>query len=68
MPSCLDPAYGHPNVSHLDRHEGYYKSTCAHTIVDPVTKTEFSFLKDELIRVELSHKVNNFASGLEIIH
>ncbi|TFK88710.1 hypothetical protein K466DRAFT_598405 [Polyporus arcularius HHB13444] len=40
----------------LRRHEAYYKSICDQTIVDPVTKTEFPFVKDELVRVEVSNK------------
>ncbi|KAM5531301.1 hypothetical protein V8D89_015016 [Ganoderma adspersum] len=40
----------------LRRHEAYYKSTCDQTVVDPETKAHFPFVKDELIRVEVSHK------------
>ncbi len=40
-----------------DRHEAYYKSTCDQTVVDPETKAHFPFVKDELIHVEVSHKV-----------
>ncbi|RDX49992.1 hypothetical protein OH76DRAFT_1482793 [Lentinus brumalis] len=40
----------------LRRHEAYYKSICDQTIADPVTKTEFPFVKDELVRVEVSNK------------
>ncbi|KAK7690156.1 hypothetical protein QCA50_006805 [Cerrena zonata] len=43
----------------LHRHEGYYKSKCAQTIVDPASKAEFNFLQDELVRVELSHKFSD---------
>ncbi|KAI8994191.1 DUF323 domain-containing protein [Trametes punicea] len=43
----------------LRRHEAYYKSTCDQAVVDPVTKTSFSFLKDELVRVEVSHKFSD---------
>lgn len=39
------------------RHEAYYRSTCDQTVVDPETKAHFPFVKDELIRVEVSHKV-----------
>ena len=39
------------------RHEAYYKSTCHQTVIDPETKAHFPFAKDELIRVEVSHKV-----------
>ncbi|PIL22429.1 hypothetical protein GSI_15117 [Ganoderma sinense ZZ0214-1] len=40
----------------LRRHEAYYRATCDQAVVDPETKTQFPFVKDELIRVELSHK------------
>ncbi|EJF63190.1 hypothetical protein DICSQDRAFT_55495 [Dichomitus squalens LYAD-421 SS1] len=38
------------------RHEAYYRSACDQTVVDPETKALFPFVKDELIRVEVSHK------------
>ncbi len=47
------------NGSCSGRHEAYYKSICDQTIVDPVTKTEFPFVKDELVRVEVSNKVQH---------
>ncbi|KAI0631951.1 DUF323 domain-containing protein [Trametes polyzona] len=40
----------------LRRHEAYYKSTCDQTVVDPVTHAHFPFVKDELVRVEVSYK------------
>ncbi|RPD62283.1 hypothetical protein L226DRAFT_532692 [Lentinus tigrinus ALCF2SS1-7] len=40
----------------LRRHEAYYKSTCDQTVIDPVTNAEFPFIKDELVRVEVSNK------------
>ncbi|KAI0661991.1 hypothetical protein C8Q70DRAFT_1051496 [Cubamyces menziesii] len=40
----------------LRRHEAYYRSTCDQTIVDPETKANFPFVKDELVRVEVSYK------------
>ncbi|KAI0365693.1 DUF323 domain-containing protein [Pilatotrama ljubarskyi] len=40
----------------LRRHEAYYRSTCDQTVVDPETKAEFPFVKDELVRVEVSYK------------
>ncbi|KAI0826841.1 DUF323 domain-containing protein [Trametes gibbosa] len=43
----------------LRRHEAYYKSTCDQTIVDPVTQAHFPFVKDELVRVEISNKFSD---------
>ncbi|CDO77155.1 hypothetical protein BN946_scf184657.g30 [Trametes cinnabarina] len=40
----------------LRRHEAYYRSTCDQTIVDPDTNASFPFVKDELVRVEVSNK------------
>ncbi|KII86682.1 hypothetical protein PLICRDRAFT_177435 [Plicaturopsis crispa FD-325 SS-3] len=37
-------------------HEAYYKSRCAHTIADPSSQTEISFVADELVKVEVSYK------------
>ena len=42
---------------YLGRHEAYYKSTCDQTVIDPVTEAHFPFVKDELVRVEISNKV-----------
>lgn len=39
------------------RHEAFYRSRVDQTITDPKTQTEFSFLGNELIQVEVSHKV-----------
>lgn len=45
------------NASIAARHEAYYKSKVTQTVIDPTSKIEFSFLKDELIQVEVSRKV-----------
>ncbi|KAI0648157.1 hypothetical protein C8Q79DRAFT_556266 [Trametes meyenii] len=59
----------------LRRHEAYYKSTCDQTIVDPATKAHFPFVKDEVVRVEVSNKFSErdayalFAdAGLRPVH
>jgi uncharacterized SAM-dependent methyltransferase len=41
----------------LDRHEAFYRSRVAQTVRDPQTQVEFAFLEDELVMVEVSHKV-----------
>ncbi|TCD60398.1 hypothetical protein EIP91_010236 [Steccherinum ochraceum] len=38
------------------RHEAYYRSTEAQSVIDPATGTQMSFLSDEMIRVEVSQK------------
>ncbi|KAH9933269.1 hypothetical protein B0H21DRAFT_825820 [Amylocystis lapponica] len=38
------------------RHEAFYKAKAAHAVVDPVTKAEYSFDANELVRIEVSHK------------
>ncbi|KAI0043936.1 DUF323 domain-containing protein [Auriscalpium vulgare] len=38
------------------RHEAFYRSKGAQTVRDPKTGEEFSFLADELVNVEVSHK------------
>jgi hypothetical protein len=45
-------------LHHLDRHEAVYKSTVDQTIRDPTSGKEFHFSKDELVKVEVSHKVS----------
>jgi hypothetical protein len=56
------------------RHEAYYKSKGHQTVQDPVTKKEFTFIPDELIGIEVAHKVNvsnptltNFADTISSI-
>ena len=39
------------------QHEAYYKSRCNQTIHEPSKNTVFTFLANELINVEVSHKV-----------
>ena len=39
------------------RHEAYYRSKEAHSVVDPATGTKLNFLPDEMIKVEVSQKV-----------
>jgi hypothetical protein len=41
----------------LGRHNAYYRSRVAQTVRDPQTQVDFTFLADELIHVESSHKV-----------
>lgn len=41
------------------RHEAYFKSKDKQTVVDPSSGTTFEFLRDELVRVEVSHKVRS---------
>ncbi|KAI0081533.1 DUF323 domain-containing protein [Panus rudis PR-1116 ss-1] len=43
----------------LRQHEAYYRSRCAQKIVDPVSKSEFTFLQDEKIKVEVSTKFSD---------
>ncbi|OSX56507.1 hypothetical protein POSPLADRAFT_1186655 [Postia placenta MAD-698-R-SB12] len=38
------------------RHEAFYKSLCTHSVIDPVTKSSYSFAADELVRIEVSYK------------
>ncbi|TFK40758.1 DUF323 domain-containing protein [Crucibulum laeve] len=38
------------------RHEAYYKSKCRHTIHDPSSQQDITFLEDELMKVEESIK------------
>jgi len=40
----------------LRRHEAYYRSKCGQTTRDPASGAEFSFLPDELVNIEVSHK------------
>jgi uncharacterized SAM-dependent methyltransferase len=42
---------------HIGRHEAYYRSKCGQTTRDPASGAEFSFLPDELVNIEVSHKV-----------
>ncbi|KAI0345952.1 DUF323 domain-containing protein [Trametopsis cervina] len=42
----------------LRRHEAYYRSKTAQTVTEP-TGTEFHFLPNEMIRVEVSHKYSD---------
>ncbi|CAL1712953.1 unnamed protein product [Somion occarium] len=60
--SLYDPSkweYVNKYNEELRRHEGYYKSKCSQSIVDPASKTEFIFQPDELVRVEFSHKFSD---------
>ena len=41
----------------LGRHDAYYRSRLAQTVRDPQTQVDFEFLEDELIHIEVSHKV-----------
>ncbi len=43
--------------SGLDRHDSFYRSRVAQTVRDPQTQVDFEFLEDELIHIEVSHKV-----------
>ena len=41
----------------LGRHDAFYRSRVTQTIRDPQTMVDFTFLADELIHIEESHKV-----------
>ena len=41
----------------LGRHDAFYRSRVVQTVRDPQTQVDFTFLEDELIHVEESHKV-----------
>jgi L-histidine Nalpha-methyltransferase / hercynylcysteine S-oxide synthase len=41
----------------LGRHDAFYRSRVAQTVRDPQTQVDFTFLADELVHVESSHKV-----------
>lgn len=40
----------------IGRHEAYYKSKTQQTLTEP-SGAKFEFLRDEMIRIEVSHKV-----------
>jgi L-histidine Nalpha-methyltransferase / hercynylcysteine S-oxide synthase len=42
----------------LERHEAFYRSRIAQTVRDPKTQVEFAFLEDELVMIEIAHKVS----------
>ncbi|KIM43288.1 hypothetical protein M413DRAFT_69830 [Hebeloma cylindrosporum] len=47
----------HYNV--VGHHEAFYKSKCDQTILEPVTKRNITFLKDELVKIEESLKFSD---------
>jgi uncharacterized SAM-dependent methyltransferase len=49
--------YSNDPPSLLGRHDAFYRSRVAQTVRDPGSEVEFAFLADELVHVEVSHKV-----------
>lgn len=45
------------DVAAPGRHEAFYRSRVEQRVVDPSSGSEFTFLPDELVQVEVSHKV-----------
>ncbi|KAL0960797.1 hypothetical protein HGRIS_005816 [Hohenbuehelia grisea] len=41
------------------RHEAYYKSKCSQKYEDPSANSEFEFLEDELVKIEVSYKYSD---------
>jgi hypothetical protein len=58
MPSLLRSKLVSDLLAFQGRHEAYYKSLCNQTVYDPSSNTDITFLADEMIRVEVSHKVS----------
>lgn len=55
--SVSDSLYPEIFLPCLGRHDAYYRSRLAQTVRDPQTQVDFEFLEDELIHIEVSHKV-----------
>ena len=52
-------------LSILGRHDAFYRSRVAQTVRDPHTQVDFEFLEDELIHIEVSHKVLRFIYSMD---
>lgn len=54
------------DVAAPGRHEAFYRSRVEQRVVDPSSGNEFTFLPDELVQVEVSHKVCLIIASKEV--